>query len=366
MNGLYEDAFDSEVYTPDEEIAKQGLSFVHYLKQTHFQREALMGRLFTEAGKAINPAVLVEQDDFARKFGAPGLSSSEGARNIIYMDHERVLPYPTAPNPQLLAPLMGLAQDAYTRHVLPSEAHGMSQGTQRSGSAIESLTDAGREKMAPYLKAMTGFEQRCAEMRLRMFRDWGWHLGSEGSRGEFLIPVGRAMKGKQRYRTLTHGMLRRTDTLVNVRLTSLKLQNLGPMANALSIMKNNGWIEDVEALRFFDVRDPQATLERILIQQAMQDDEDLKRARVEKALSDQGEDELLALYKKKNAMSAFRPVPGASAPPMGDAPGPPGPTPPGPSNIQTMGASLPQFGIGNGAAGGRPLGTGSPPPPLGI
>jgi hypothetical protein len=161
-------------------------------------------------------------------------------------------------------------------------------------------------------------------------------------------------------------MLRRTGIQVDVRLTSVKMANLGPLGNAVNLWRNAGLMTKEEALKLRDVRDPESTLRKIRIEE-VQDMDFFKKAEVLDALKREGN---WSLYYEVQAQIAAEKGGGGGggnqpmAPGGTGAPGgaPPGMAPPaGGSPVAIQGASLPQYGMPAGTQGGRPPGGGPPP-----
>jgi hypothetical protein len=353
-------------YNTDEELADNGLSYVHFMRMPHRQREALLGRFYTEAAKQINPPVLVYQDDLMFRKGPPRISSAEGARNRLVRGREDIQPFPTAPSPQVVNPLMAVLAENYAKWGLSPASYGLAENAGQTGTAIESLTDADSVKFSAFLRAKERFHRREAEFKLKLLKNFGWMVGSEGQRGEYTVPKAKPLQEKYAFVVLTHGMLRRTGIQVDVRLTSVKMANLGPLGNAVNLWRNAGLMTKEEALKLRDVRDPEATLRKIRIEE-VQDMDFFKKAEVLDALKREGN---WSLYYEVQAQIAAEKGGGGGggnqpmAPGGTGAPGgaPPGMAPPaGGSPVAIQGASLPQYGMPAGTQGGRPPGGGPPP-----
>src|SRR5690606_7279937 len=106
---------------------------------------------------------------------------------------------------------------------------------------VETLAEHGRDKLLPHLVALESFYRQIAEMQLRMFRDWGWIMRQgDGDRGRITVPRHRVVGDMTPIFDLTPDALHKTGTQVKVKMTSVRLSNLGAVANALAILNNIG------------------------------------------------------------------------------------------------------------------------------
>jgi hypothetical protein len=336
--------------TEEDEIAAQGLSHIHLMKIPKAQREAILGRLMTEAAKSINPPVIIEMDDYAWNRGAPPISSAEGARNVIRMHHHKIGPFPTSPGPQILQPLMLSTAETMARTISPPSAYGTNDRSNVSGNAIESEKDSGLDKALPHIMTLTMFRRRKAELRLKLYRDWGWSIGTKGKKGYVVVPRQRPDRGQPPAFKMTHGMLRRTGIEIDVRLTSIRLQNLGPLGNAVQIWHSMGMMEAREGIELRGGKDPEAIVRRVRIERAMEEPE-FARALLKADLRKEAQWDVLNLYEQELRKSGGPSGSGSS--PLGPG-GPPGGGGPG-----TMGGmSLPPMlqGPGRGSGPQGPVG----------
>ena len=263
---------------------------------------------------------------------------------------------------------MAVLAENYSKWGLSPASYGLAENAGQTGTAIESLTNADTIKFAAYMKALTRFHKREAQFKLKLLRNHGWKIGTEGHRGEYIVPLDKPAQGKYSSITLTHGMLRRTGIEIDVRLTSLKMQNLGPLGNAVMLWRNGGLMSKVEALKLRDVKDPERLLQEIRIEEA-RDTEPFKNAELLTALRQQGQWEMYYELKAQlaggKASSPGQPgmAPGGAGGPQGAPPGAAPAIGGGGGPVGVQGASMGQYGSPPGQEGGRPA---LPPPPPGV
>src|SRR5699024_5428236 len=99
------------------------------------------------------------------------------------------VPGPEKPGFSLIGPIMGAVNEAAARGYLPASAYGLTSNANESGTAIEGLNEAGRDKITPWITMLQRWDTECAVMALTLFRDWGHLLGSDGERGQFEIEM---------------------------------------------------------------------------------------------------------------------------------------------------------------------------------
>lgn len=269
-----------------DDIANKGLSHIWATIKTHTQREAIMGRLFTELKKTANPPRTFEQTP--DRYGeTPDVTNAEGGISLLLAGAERELPQQVDPRYQMIAPLMGMLNEGVQRSLMPASAYGLTQNANESGYAIEGLNESGRDKLTPWLMMLESFDKQVTEMAFTMYRDWGYLLGTDGERGEVDVMRRRPIPGEPTVLTLTPQELRDVGVTIRAKRTSIRISNLGKIANDLAMLKANGWLEDVDALERLGVQDPMAALQRIEIQEFEKSDI-YKNIRLVKWLEEQG------------------------------------------------------------------------------
>lgn len=217
----------------------RGLSHIDILRRPIQLREAIQSRTITAFRREIDPPMVIEQDIIAADKGVPEIDRAPNARNPIEMGHEQINVLPVAPNAASLGPMLSQINEILGRITFSAAAYGINSNSNVSGFAVETLAEHGRDKLLPHLVALESFYRQIAEMQLRMFRDWGWIMrqGDE-ARGRITVPRKRVVDDMTPIFDLTPDGMKRTGTQVKVKMTSVRLSNLGAIANALAIINN--------------------------------------------------------------------------------------------------------------------------------
>lgn len=258
--------------TAQQDVASKGLSHIAYTKKTLEQREAIFGRMLTELKKTANPDRTFEQD--ISVYGqTPMVTNAEGGISLLRMGMERELPPTAKPGFSLAPPILGAINEAVSRGMMPTSAYGLTQNANESGTAIEGLNESGRDKITPWMTMLQDADRENAELALELTRDWGHLLGSEGQRGTFEIERHKMAADQEPTVTLEPAELRQVGCTIRAKRTSLRLSNIGALGNALTALKNNGWLEDERAMEMLGVQDPTAALRRIQIQEFKKSEE---------------------------------------------------------------------------------------------
>jgi hypothetical protein len=350
-----------------DEIAMKGLSHIWASKITHSQREAIMGRLLTELKKTANPDRTFEQAP-SRYGETPQVTNAEGGISLLVMGEEREVPGPQKPGLSLVGPLMGTINEGVQRSLMPASAYGVSSNANESGTAIEGLNEAGRDKLTAWLEMLERWDQAKAEKVFRFTRDHGRMLGSEGRRGYFEVPRQKPKPGQDAIIEVTPQELRQVGLHIRAKRTSLRLSNLGNLGNAIMPWIQGGMMEKVEALEMRGVQDPIAALERIRIEQWEESDV-YKNIGLIKYLEKQGKHDEAIMARTlvmQGGGGGGGPM-GAppSGPPIGGPPGGPGVNGGAPPGVPMgpQGASSPMGALGTGSrlAGPPPGHIGAPP-----
>lgn len=258
--------------TAQQDIAAKGLSHIAYTKKTLEQREAIFGRMLTELKKTANPDRTFSQD-LSIYPSAPQVTNAEGGISLLRAGLEKEEPPTPKPGFSLAPPILGAINESVSRGMMPTSAYGLTQNANESGTAIEGLNESGRDKIMPWMVMLQDADRDTVEMALRLIRDWGHLLGSEGQRGTFEIERNKLAADREPTVTLTPAELRQVGTKIRAKRTSLRLSNIGALGNALTALKNNGWLEDERAMEMLGVQDPTAALRRIQIQEFKKSEE---------------------------------------------------------------------------------------------
>ena len=348
--------------TVQEEIAFKGLSHIWAMRKAHEQKESILGVLATEFKKVKNPARTFEQDDHT--YGdAPQVGDTEGEVYMLRAGHEREVPGPQKPGMSLVGPLMGAANEAAMRGMQPAASYGVTSNANESGTAIDGLSEAGRDKLTPWLSMMQMYDRECAEMAMQLTADWGHLLGTDGRRGEFELGLTNPTDGKENVVTVTHKELRESGPYIRSKRTSIKLSGLASYANTIMTLMNGNLMLVEDALEMRGERDPQAYARKLRIQE-LKNDPEYKKVEIIKLLQQEGDFEAEAIYRE---MMAKQSAPQGPPPGMdmggGGAPMPglpPGPTPGVPMGAQGATPGVGGLGLPSRMAGPPPAITGIP------
>lgn len=289
-----------------------GLSHIAILQRPIQLREAIQSRTITAFRRQVDPPMVIEQDIIAADKGVPEIDRAPNARNPIEMGHEQINVLPVAPDAASLGPMLTQVNEVLGRITFSAAAYGINSNSNVSGFAVETLAEHGRDKLLPHLVALESFYRQIAEMQLRMFRDWGWIMRQgDGDRGRITVPRHRVVGDMTPIFDLTPDALHKTGTQVKVKMTSVRLSNLGAVANALAILNNIGLLRKRWAFEMLGEPNPDRAV--------------------------------MELEQEMASQAAAQP-PGAEGP------------------VGMQGASLPQFGMSPGPGSGPQGPTGTPNP----
>jgi hypothetical protein len=341
----------------------------NHRKRAHAQKEAVKTKLFNLVNRIDRPDYTIEQDEYAEGEGTPQIKHGGLAITPLKAGHEKLNPLLNVAPPDLFSPIFAqMSQEDLTGR-LPLAQHGVAQSAAESGSSTEGHIEAGKDKFSVQLQAAEVFWGEWASLNLRLYRDIGHLIPDErGMYGRQKVPYG----GKDRWKypgrppayEITPEMLDHIGTEVTAELTSVRLQNLAPLGNAVAIWKAQRGMSSREGMELRGVRDPDKIFDEMDYEDALADPDvqQIKRLMVMRKRNP----ELAALYEQKIMGT---PPPGASGPPGSPPNGPPsgpqnGMQPPGvpvSPNPNTSAMDLSPLGLGNGGAGRPAL-----PPQAGI
>lgn len=305
----------------DVAMPHKGIGLPSLLKKANAQREAVYTTLMTALGKSVDPSVVVEADDIVAPQGVPTISRKKGDASLIKMGHHKVQEISTNANGQVLMPILQATADNSARLTLPPTVHGLNDKSNVSGYATQGLNEAGRIKLVPWQRTLEDFERECMQMRFRMFRDWGWLVGDASDGGEvgtIMIPRLDAPPNEDQTVELSPGDLKRAGIQIRVSMSTLPLQMLGPIANAMGLMIQMGIEDEIGAMKKMNVPNPYKQLERIRMNR-FYNDPDYIEAKGLKELAEK-DPELAAYFLLKKASKAQEQAAQAQGPPPGAAP----------------------------------------------
>jgi hypothetical protein len=334
----------------DVAMPYKGIGLPSLLKKANAQRESVYTTMLSAFGQSVQPPVVVYADDMTHPQGVPEISREKGAASLVKLGHQEVKEVATTPNAGVLMPILQGVADNGSRLTLPPTVHGLNDHSNVSGYATQGLNVAGRIKLVPWQKTLEDFERECMQMRFRMFRDWGWLVGDATDTGEvgtIMIPRHDAPPDEDQTVALSPGDLRRAGVAISVSMSTLPLQMLGPVANAIGLMMQMGVEDEIGAMKLLNIPNPYKKLERIRMNR-FYNDPDYLEAKGLKQLADK-DPELAAYFMLKKMTAA-----------QAEAQGPP----PGQSPMGVMGDSQAAMGQGPGPGSG-PQGPVAPTDPFG-
>ncbi len=329
----------------DSSMANKGLSLVGLLKQPHRTYEGVMSLMLTALKREVKPAYVQELDEMTYPDGPSEFSDVSGALNMVKMNRQsKPEPVPAAISSAAASPILNAAVENMSRMIQPASASGQNDRSNVSGFATNAEAESGRIKLVGWKQTLEEFHAECGEMQLRLLRDWGHELAQgRGPYGEFVIPRFDASMHEDQSSLLTPDDIDRTGLRVRASLSTISLGQLGGVANAVTILKNAGVMDDIRIMRLIGDPNPYRTQSRIRANSVI-NDQDLIDAQAIRGLEDEGLTwEAQYLHWKKTQ---------AGNPPQLGA----GPVSPGPPGTQAIGDSLPALGM--------PPGPGSGPPPV--
>lgn len=262
--------------------AKYG-SYIDHMKEFAGIREAIGTVFLSVMAKMDDPAQVIYQDQVAEAQGTPSISRDRGAVNPLKKDREELadLPENKLP-PAVFEPFYRMFGQDASSTFLPEAAHGVGAGANQSGNALENLFEVGNDKFVGLYKAMAQHKAAVASMRLALWRDWGhsWK-DSRGKFGRMMVPypasrrADMAKTAPPAYEFLPE-TVEMVGTTVEVDYTSVRLQNLTQLGNAVMIWQQAKAMSAREAMEIRGVRNPDAVLDQIMVETLMTDPDMIK------------------------------------------------------------------------------------------
>lgn len=328
----------------------KGVAFFEHARRAHEQLEGVMGMLYKNLSKTINPTILTTT---AYPSPPDEWSNDPGEENFARPGETRE-PAATPPSPVDLQPLLAKLREDLIKAGLPDHLYGVEGGSNVSGFAVESLIAAAKHKIQPYIDLQEVILGDICSCALKLFQNWGSVAIPDGVlRVPSVGRAGFATATNPSEITLDREMLDLVGTDVRVKLHSIALQNMTAMMNVASMAVDANLWSRQRANEWLGERDPMKLLEQVLAEQAMTDPDMLKFVTYPKALEATGNYEGLMAYMVGVILPAL-----FGGGPGGAPGGPPGGAPAsGPQT--TQGASQPSVGQGPGPGSGP--GGGGPP-----
>jgi hypothetical protein len=254
----------------------KAVSHFHYRKAMVEQDQMILGRHMTDFKITRRWPTHLYQDETAQQKGVREIGYDEADVTPFVKDHEEARPGPVGAPPHITEPLVQAVQQSSVTGRMPPTSYGFNANSNVTGNALEGLNEAGRDKLTPHILTLEQFHAQKAAMRLRMWRDWG-HLfrGQRGAYGAITVPYQpnrkRSGEADSPAYELTPDVIERVGTKVQVKLTSLRLQNLAGLGNAAQVWIQGKMMSRREAMDLRGVRDPDATFDEIAYEDALFD-----------------------------------------------------------------------------------------------
>lgn len=215
----------------------------------HEVKEALVGRLVTDARDARDPArvlyagVLTFDDDTRIDTRAKAINKLR--------DDDKLEEITNTPDPSILQPLWAVVTSAEATSRPSSLMAGNAPMSQGSGTALNLLSRSGLEKWALPVLTIEQHEANGLEMDFCNWRDFGAVLGMDGDRGVMYVPRSRPnpVTGDAAAHEVTPDLLRRVGIRIKVTLHRFNPEELPMLAQGVGMLKSVNLIPDRQAIR---------------------------------------------------------------------------------------------------------------------
>lgn len=347
----------------DSRIHRKHVSFFHFRKHQHMQKEAILSKMFSLWKMVDKPGWFWIYDEFSKNNGVP--KPGTGLITPIQKDHEDLRQMMDAVNPQIFGTLIQAHVNGEQRSRMSLASLGATDDANTSGNAINTMTDQGTHIIDPIQTSVESFFTELGEMWLMMWRDWG-HLyqGNFDEYGATNVPYlsRRAWREADSSFVLTPEVVKRCGVRIKAQFTEMSLSSLTPMANALGMLKQLGWMPNSKALSMLGFANPNDIVEEVEYDQTRGDPTIQKLVRYQRLKEFDPE---LAEEYREGEIRKTQPPP--MDPSMMMGPGPMAPPPGGPQMVNPQGGLDPNSSAMNLAALGQGpyMPTGRPPGEMG-
>jgi hypothetical protein len=349
----------------EDDLPHKSLSYIGHLKVSHMQYEALMSRMLTGFKKALNPPLLRERDEMAAEQPMPEMDTGPGAVNETMLGHERVTPIPASPNPLDMQMLMQAIQQDQMRGMAPPSLYGLNDRSNVSGTAINALSDAGMDKIGPWVACLEQYHTRRFAQWMMSWRNFG-HLARfmEEEPEPFMIPVSKPDSGRDQAFELTPELIDQSTASVEVILTKVRksewvpLLNAGRMAYEMGVMSKRQIAQEIGQLDYDQVVNE--VIEDKMLDAALQHPKFAELFGVPQAIKAEiaeAGDDFEQAQNLQEMLDNWMSIVAAPPPPPAPPPAPGGM--PGAMPQATDGISFAAMGMGPGSVNGM---QGGPPP----
>jgi hypothetical protein len=248
------------------DLVNKGQSHIQLLQKTHEQREAIMGIVATELKKIRNPPRTFEQAITVHG-DAPAISNAEGSISMLRMGEEVEIQRPPDARFNLMGPILASVNEAAQMGRMSPADYGLAPGSQSSGAVVEGLSESSKDKLNLWKVMIQNHTAAVLSLGLKLYRDHGRKLGPDGQRGTPIsIERQHPTAGEDGYFEFDYRDLRDDSCKLHVQMTSLRMQNLGALGNAVQMWDSMGRMTDEEALTLRGVRDPEAYMRKVEIE----------------------------------------------------------------------------------------------------
>jgi hypothetical protein len=357
-----------------DDMVHQSVSYFHTMKRAHAQMEALQSRFIGNIKKMDNPPILRYRDDAAADAPKYAMDTGPNGDNELILGHERIEGFPQTPNSVDVQVVMeSLAQQNAMLRIPPS-MFGLNDKSNVSGTAVNSMTDAGMEKVSPWIAGLEKYHSRRIKQWLLTYRNFG-HLvrfrdyDRTGQRTPFMIPVTKPRSGDEPAFELTPDLIDKAGATVDIRLRRVRQADLLPFLNGANLANQMGVMTLETIARELGDTDFDRTFEEwteeTMIKQAITRPEfaeifGVPRSIMELMKEHQGDPELVRYYQEmldEWKARFMQPQQQPAQPGVAGAPSMAGSQSPVPALSSTAGAPTADIGMqpGNqGGAVGRP------------
>lgn len=169
---LYDQTYNAYIpqqMGPEADLAQKGVSVFHYLVNTHRVREMLMTLLYSEVEKATDPPTITYVAQHLGNDERPPLKTKRGDDNERVLNLQDVQGMPTSPRPTDFSPLYSTIQQEFMEGSLSPASFGAEQGSNVTGAGLDTLLNAAKDMILPYLSAWEAGQAMEDEIMLEQY-----------------------------------------------------------------------------------------------------------------------------------------------------------------------------------------------------
>ena len=273
------------------DMSQKGVSVFHYLVNTHKVKEMLMTIMYNEVEKATDPATITYRAPHLGGTEPPPLDTKRGGNNSRQLNMEQVEGIPTSPRPTDFAPLYQTLQEEMIQGSLAPGAFGAEQGSNVTGSGMDSMINNMKDFVMPYIVAWENGQAKEAEIKLNQY----YNVISDSI--TLRVPNHDSNgKGDGEINDLTKFDIDAVGTTVDVHMTGMTMQNEAQMIAAMNQAVQAGFYSQRHAMTKLNVENPTRMLNEIITEKAMQHPEVMENFIIPEGLSAAGAEELMKMW----------------------------------------------------------------------